>query len=71
MQIQILHSTYSTKQTESKTWMLQQSFVNNMLMRVDGVGECLQVVSDRVEQSLETVNSIVSPFRDIISGINP
>ena len=31
----------------------------------------IQVVRDRVEQSLETVNSIVSSIRDIISGRIP
>ena len=31
----------------------------------------IQVVRDRVEQSLETANSIVSSIRDIISGRVP
>ena len=53
---------------------LQQA-MPDMLMRVDGVRESLQadiqVVRDRVEQSLETANSIVSSIRDIISGRVP
>ena len=44
----------------------------DMLMRVDDARESLwtdiQVVQDSVEKSLETANSIVSFFRDIISG---
>ena len=47
----------------------------DMLMRVDSVRESLQVdvqyVRDRVEQSLETANSIFSSFRDIISSRVP
>jgi Transcriptional activator of glycolytic enzymes len=50
---------------------LQQA-IPDMLMRVDGVRESLhadiQVVRDRVEQSLEAANSIASFIRDIISG---
>ena len=53
---------------------LQQA-MPDMLMRIDGVRESLkadiQVVRDRVEQSLETANSIVSSIRDIISGRVP
>ena len=53
---------------------LQQA-MPDMLTRVDGVRESLradtQVVRDRVEQSLETANSIVSFIRDIISGRVP
>ena len=54
---------------------LQQA-MPDMLMRVDGERESLhaddiQVVRDRVEQSLEAANSIDSPFRGIISGRVP
>ena len=54
---------------------LQQA-MPDMLMRVDGERESLhaddiQVVRDRVEQSLEAANSIVSSIRDIISGRVP
>ena len=57
-----------------KETRLQQA-MPDMLMRVDGVSESLQadiqLVRDWVEQSLETTNSIVSSFRDIISGRVP
>ena len=52
-----------------------QQVMSDMLMRVDGVRESLRAdflgVRDRVEQSLETANSIVSSIRDIISGRVP
>jgi hypothetical protein len=52
-----------------------QEVMSDMLLRVDGVRVNLwadiQVVRGRVEQSLETANSIVSSIRDIISGRVP
>ena len=53
---------------------LQQA-MPDIFMRVNGVREStqadIQVVRDRVEQSLETANSIVSSFRNIISSRVP
>ena len=53
---------------------LQQA-MPEMLIRVDGVRESLQadiqIVRDRVEQSLESANSIISSFRDDISSRVP
>ena len=52
-----------------------QHAMSDMLMSVNGVRESLQadiqVVRNRVEHSLETANSIVSSYRDIISGRVP
>ena len=53
---------------------LQQA-IPDVLMRVDCVRESLQadiqLVRSRVAQSLETANSMVSSYRDIISGRFP